>query len=138
VGDQQHRPRVGGLGLYDRRQQRARLSRPGRDRQQHLHRPQRHGNHQGYAAVEYQPGTGNSTRRNLGWANARSTPFYLPGSGPADNQNLDPRFVNPAARDLRVAAGSPAINTGESFGLLLDADRRPRTGTPDKGAYEAG
>ena len=91
---------------------------------------------QGYAAMEYQPGTGNSTRRNLGWANARSTPFNLPGAGPAENATADPRFA--ASGDFHLLFGSPAINTAESFGLRLDADRRPRTGAPDKGAYEAG
>jgi hypothetical protein len=92
--------------------------------------------HQGYAAKEYQPGSGDSTRHNLGWANARTSPWQLSKAGPADNQNLDPRFAGAAARDLRPLAGSPAINTAERFGLLLDADRRPRANTPDKGAYE--
>jgi hypothetical protein len=94
--------------------------------------------HQGYAAKEYQPGTGDSTRHNLGWANARTSPWQLSGAGPVDNQTADPRFAGAAARDLRPLAGSPAINTAESFGLLLDADRRPRTNAPDKGAYEGG
>ena len=94
--------------------------------------------HQGYAVKEYQPGTGDSTRHNLGWANARSSAFYVTAAGPSDNQTLDPRFTSAAARDLRPLAGSPAINTAEDFGLLLDADRRARTNTPDKGAYEAG
>jgi hypothetical protein len=94
--------------------------------------------HQGYAAKEYQPGTGDSTRRNLGWANARTSPWQLSLAGPVDNQNADPRFANVAARDLHLLAGSPAINTAEDFGLLLDADRKLRAGGPDKGAYEAG
>jgi F5/8 type C domain/Right handed beta helix region/Protein of unknown function (DUF1565) len=92
--------------------------------------------HQGYAAKEYQPGSGNSTRHNLGWANARTSPWQLSAAGPADNQNGDPRFASVAVRDLHPAAGSPALGTAESFGLLLDADRRPRAGAPDKGAYE--
>jgi hypothetical protein len=94
--------------------------------------------HQGYAAKEYQPGTGDSTRHNLGWANARSSAWQLSAAGPSDNLTLDPRFTNAAARDLRPLAGSPAINTGEQFGLLLDVDKRARTNTPDKGAHEAG
>jgi F5/8 type C domain/Right handed beta helix region/Protein of unknown function (DUF1565) len=93
--------------------------------------------HQGYAAKEYQPGSGDSTRRNLGWANARSAPWQLSAAGPSDNQNADPRFAAVASRDLRLLAGSPAINSAEDFGLLLDADRRTRSGAPDKGAYEA-
>jgi Right handed beta helix region len=90
--------------------------------------------HQGYAGTQYQPGSGNSTRNNIGWANARSAPFYVPGS--AGNVTVDPRYVG--GGDLHLQAGSPAVNSAEGFGLLLDADRRPRTGTPDKGAYEAG
>ena len=92
--------------------------------------------HQGYAAKEYQPGGGDSTRHNLGWANARTSAWQLSLSGPSDNQTADPRFVNAAARDLRPAAGSPAIDSAESFGLLVDANRAPRAGAPDKGAYE--
>jgi hypothetical protein len=94
--------------------------------------------HQGYAAKEYQPGSGSSTRHNLGWANARTSPWQLSLAGPVDNHTADPRFANTAARDLRPLAGSPAINTAEDFGLLLDADRRPRTNTADKGAFEVG
>ena len=90
--------------------------------------------HQGYAAKEYQPGTGNSVRNNLGWGNARSTPFYLSASGPANNRTLDPGF---AGGTLAVGHGGAAVDSGESFGLLLDAAGRPRDGRPDIGAYEA-
>jgi parallel beta helix pectate lyase-like protein/F5/8 type C domain-containing protein/uncharacterized protein DUF1565 len=93
---------------------------------------------QGYAAKEYQPGAGNSTRHNLGWANARSNPWQLSLTGPSDNRNADPRFADVGARNLHPRAGSPAINSAESFGLLLDADRMRRTSAPDKGAYEVG
>jgi len=92
---------------------------------------------QGYAAKEYQPGSGNSVRRNLGWANSRSTPFYLSASGPSNNRTADPRFAAAAARDLHVARGGAATDAGEDFGLLLDADGRSRDGRPDIGAYEA-
>jgi F5/8 type C domain-containing protein/parallel beta helix pectate lyase-like protein/uncharacterized protein DUF1565 len=91
---------------------------------------------QGYAAKEYKPGGGDSTRHNLGWANARTSPWQLSLAGPQDNRTADPRFANAAARDLRLRSGSPAVNTAESFGLLLDADRRPRGAAPDKGAFE--
>jgi F5/8 type C domain-containing protein/parallel beta helix pectate lyase-like protein len=93
--------------------------------------------HQGYATKEYQPGMGNSVRRNLGWANARSTAFYLSASGPSANRTADPRFDSVTDRDLHVAAGGAAADAGEDFGLLLDADGRRRDGRPDIGAYEA-
>jgi hypothetical protein len=93
---------------------------------------------QGFAAKEYQPGSGNSTRHNLGWANARSAPWALTAAGPSDNRTADPRFANAGARDLHPRGGSAAINAAESFGLLLDADRMRRTNAPDKGAYEVG
>jgi hypothetical protein len=93
---------------------------------------------QGYAAREYHPGSGNSTRHNLGWANARSAPWALSAAGPSDNRTADPRFANAGARDLRPRGGSPAVNSAESFGLLLDAARMRRTNAPDKGAYEVG
>ncbi len=92
---------------------------------------------QGYAAKEYQPGSGNSTRNNLGWDNARSNPFALTASGPADNRTRDPRFASAADRDLRIASGGAAADEAEDFGLLLDADGRPRDSRPDVGAFEA-
>jgi hypothetical protein len=92
--------------------------------------------HQGYAAKEYKPGSGDSTRHNLGWANARSNPWQLSLAGPQDNRTADPRFADAASRNLHLRAGSPAVNSAERFGLLLDADRRPRGGAPDKGAFE--
>jgi hypothetical protein len=92
---------------------------------------------QGYAAKEYEPGSGNSTRNNLGWANARSNPFALTASGPLNNRTVDPRFASAANRDLRIVPGGAATNKGEDFGLLLDADGRPRGSRPDIGAFEA-
>jgi hypothetical protein len=93
--------------------------------------------HQGYAAKEYQPGAGNSVRRNLGWVNARSNPFALSASGPRDNRSADPRFVAAGARDLRVQRGGAAVDAGEDFGLRLDAEGRRRDSRPDIGAFEA-
>jgi hypothetical protein len=91
---------------------------------------------QGYAAVEYQPGNGNSVRHNLAWANARSAPFALSESGPAANATRDPRFVDVGRRDFRLATGSPAVDSAEDFGLLLDAAGRSRDARPDVGALE--
>jgi F5/8 type C domain-containing protein/parallel beta helix pectate lyase-like protein/uncharacterized protein DUF1565 len=92
---------------------------------------------QGYAAKEYQPGAGNSVRRNLGWVNARSNPFALSASGPSNNRTADPRFVSAAGRDLHVQRGGAAVDAGEDFGLRLDAEGRPRDSKPDIGAFEA-
>jgi len=92
---------------------------------------------QGYAAMEYQPGVGNSVRRNLGWANGRSNPFWLSASGPANNRTADPRFVAAGSRDLRIQRGGAAQDAGEDFGLRLDADGRARDSRPDIGAFEA-
>jgi hypothetical protein len=91
---------------------------------------------QGYAAMEYQPGVGNSVRRNLGWSNARSNPFNLPGSNPSNNRTADPRFVSAGSRDLRIQRGGAAQDAGEDFGLMLDADGRARDSRPDIGAFE--
>ena len=93
--------------------------------------------HEGYAAKEYQPGVGDSVRGNLGWANARTSPWQLSATGPGGNRNADPGFVSIAARDLRVTRAGAAFDAGEDFGLLLDADGRPRDPRPDVGAYEA-
>ena len=81
---------------------------------------------QGYAAKEYQPGSGNSVRNNLGWGNARSNPFALSDSGPARNRTVSPG-----------AAADAATDAGEDFGLALDADGRRRDSRPDIGAFEA-
>jgi hypothetical protein len=48
-------------------------------------------------------------------------------------------YVNRATLDLRVVAGSPAINAGDPLNFpLLDIDGRTRTGVPDIGAAEFG
>ena len=92
---------------------------------------------QGYAAKEYQPGTGNSVRGNLGWGNARSSAFYLSASNPSGNRTVDPGFSSSGARDMRIGRSSAAVDEGEDFGLLVDADGRSRDSRPDVGAFEA-
>lgn len=52
--------------------------------------------------------------------------------------NANPRFVNPAAGDYHLAAGSPAIDAGTNVGVTLDLDgiARPQGKGYDLGAYE--
>ena len=46
-------------------------------------------------------------------------------------------WVNPAAYDFRLRAGSPAINAADPADMpARDRDGKLRTGTPDAGAYE--
>jgi hypothetical protein len=46
-------------------------------------------------------------------------------------------FTNPAALDLRLLVGSPAVDWGDTSSFpSQDADGKSRTGTPDAGAYE--
>jgi hypothetical protein len=58
------------------------------------------------------------------------------GSG---NVLANPLYVNPAAHDYHVQAGSPAINSGDNgwtCPLDLDGVARPQGGRVDKGTYE--
>ena len=65
------------------------------------------------------------------------------GSG-SGVQNVDPKFAAPAADDLHLAAGSPAIDAGTTVSLTVDRDGRARpqdgngdgSATYDMGAYE--
>jgi len=56
----------------------------------------------------------------------------------AHNLNANPRFVNPAAGNYHLAAGSPAIDTGTNAGVTTDLDgvTRPQGNGYDIGAYE--
>jgi hypothetical protein len=56
----------------------------------------------------------------------------------AHNLSGDPKFVNPAAGNYRLALGSPAIDSGVDAGVMTDLTglSRPRGNGFDMGAYE--
>lgn len=58
-------------------------------------------------------------------------------AGPGD-LSLDPRFVNPAEADFRLAPDSPCIDAGTAVGVAVDAVGRDRPfgPAPDLGAFE--
>ncbi len=68
----------------------------------------------------------------LFWANADNG---IRGTNPVDG---DPRFLNPAEDDYRLAAGSTAIDAGVDAGVTEDfeGESRPRGPAPDIGADE--
>ena len=90
--------------------------------------------------------TSTTTRATGTWctgtAQAYSSLAALRAADPTHNQNsmqVDPLFVNPAARDFRLQAGSPAINKGVPVaGLTSDFDgtARPLGGAYDIGGFE--
>ena len=59
------------------------------------------------------------------------------GDAGVGNTAADPLFVNAAAGDYRLSAGSPCVNTGSAASApATDLDGAPRDSTPDMGAYE--
>jgi parallel beta-helix repeat protein len=83
-----------------------------------------------------------TVRNNISYQN---TGGNFQGSGAPDlvnDHNLfgtDPLFVNPGAFDLRLQAGSPAIDAGTPLALVttdFDGAERPQHGGVDIGAFE--
>ena len=83
-------------------------------------------------------GSGNSARSNLAWNNPSGN---FSGSGVAYSANTvaDPAFLDFAGRDLRLGAGSPALDRAEldfTPARDLDGTARPAGAGADQGAFE--
>ncbi len=51
--------------------------------------------------------------------------------------NQDPKFVNTGQNNLKISAGSPAIDKGrKDLGITIDLEEKSRGASPDMGAYE--
>jgi len=73
---------------------------------------------------------------NLVWGNATN---YVGDARVGEGDlSLDPRFVDPSAKDFRLQPGSPAVDAGLDLGLAMDYDGNPRLvgAAPDLGAFE--
>jgi uncharacterized repeat protein (TIGR01451 family) len=57
-------------------------------------------------------------------------------TGPTSLTGTNPLFVDPAADNYRLGAGSPAAGAGYSLGIPTDLDGAPRGDPPSIGAYE--
>jgi parallel beta-helix repeat protein len=82
---------------------------------------------------------GNTVKNNIAYQNASGNIDSQVANTLSNNLTTDPNFVNAAAGDFRLQAGSPAINAGVTIReVTTDFDKRPRPqGTNfDLGAYE--
>ncbi len=74
---------------------------------------------------------------NLVWGNVQN--YVGAATAGTGDVSLDPGFVDPADKDYRLRADSPAIDGGVSWsGMTSDLDGNPRPvgGGPDLGAFE--
>jgi hypothetical protein len=77
---------------------------------------------------------------NVYWQPQGNPRIYFPIS--SSSRKLDPRWLNAAARDFHLGAGSPAIDIGSmvaynmGFRTDLQGNAVPRGAAPDVGAYE--
>jgi hypothetical protein len=88
----------------------------------------------GYASAAFDEGN------NIFWQPQGAPKIYFPIS--STTRKVDPRWVGSQADDFRLAAGSPAIDTGSmvAYNLGFRSDLTglavPRAAAPDIGAYE--
>lgn len=86
--------------------------------------------------------SGVHVQNNIAWMNGYGNWSVASGSAATEHHNLwggDPRFVNAAAGDFRLRAGSPAIDTGSAAGappVDLAGIARPQGAGFDIGAFE--
>jgi len=81
-------------------------------------------------------GTGDVARTNLVFGNTEGE-TYATVMTIEDSVEADPGFVDRAARDYHLAAGSAAIDRGlPEYALPYDHDGRCHDATPDLGAFE--
>ena len=95
----------------------------------------------GHAVIENAGiGVGNVVRNNLGFQNGRVDDFLCPScSELSGNVVADPAFLNPAAGDFRLRAGSAAADRGVGADAPPqdhDGTPRPQGPAPDLGAFE--
>jgi parallel beta-helix repeat protein len=93
---------------------------------------------QGPAIVVFSQASGSEIRNNLIFGNSADE-IQNSGSGTVQDRNLigtDPKFVNAAAFNFALLAGSPAINQGVKISAV--ANDYARVLRPQGGAYEIG
>jgi hypothetical protein len=95
--------------------------------------------------ITHQPGAAymSESPSNAAMTGSSNNLWFGQGSGPSwttGNINANPAFVNvnAGAENLRLTAGSPAIDAGVSVPLAYDPDGAPRGPSFDLGAYEFG
>jgi hypothetical protein len=85
------------------------------------------------SSILWTPGTRPAASGECGFSSTIAGPIGVIGA-----MNLDPRFVDPVARDYHLSAGSPARDAVDAGPAMdFEGDPRPRGGRFDLGADEA-